>query len=329
MDTAAANPTIPAPAPAAAAALPADDFPGKPLVSEFIATLRDVRLASPHTVRNYWQALRDFCLWAARAGGFTGDFRRLPRRLVRDFIIEKQLTHSRATLHNHLAALRSFYRHLLRAGTVDASPLTGLHSPKLPKKLPRFLSERQMSALLDAPRKLHEAGRLGAWERVRDEAILELLYGAGLRVSELCGLDHGNVDYAGGLVRVLGKGNKERVVPAGAAALAAARRLRETTPRSNRPADPLFTVRPESAERLYPRAVQLLLKRHLAAAGLPPDLTPHKLRHTCATHLLDHDADLRVIQEQLGHATLSTTQIYTHVSAARLKRAHTLAHPRA
>lgn len=304
-------------------------FPGSETVQQFVATLRDIRRVSPYTVRNYQQALRDFCVWANKNGGFTGDFNKIPRRLMRDFIIEKQLTHSRVTLHNHLAALRALYRHLLRNHGVNASPLTGLRSPKLPKHLPRFLTEHQMANLLAAPEKLHRAGRLDGWTRTRDEAILEFLYGAGLRVSELCGLNYASIDFSNGLLRVLGKGRKERLVPVGATAMEAIRRLRATTPRSNRDGDAVFTTGRESTEHLYPRLVQLRLKLYLEAAGLPPDLTPHKFRHTCATHMLNHDADLRVIQEQLGHASLSTTQIYTHVSLARLKRTHALAHPRA
>jgi len=318
----------------------AGDFPGAPAVNAYIATLSGARQLSPNTVRNYTSALRDFCLWAKTESGFAGDFATISRRLARDFIIEKQRTHERTTVHLHLAALRGLYRHLLRTGSVECSPFTGLHSPKLPKRLPRFLTETQMAELLGAPAKLHAAGRLDAWTRVRDTAILECLYGAGLRVSELCGLDYERVDFSTGLLRVLGKGRKERLVPVGEKAIAALQKLRlygtgggvkDTA--AGRPSrttgGAVFTADATRRHRLYPRAVQLLLKRHLAAAGLPSDLTPHKLRHTCATHLLDHDADLRMIQEQLGHASLSTTQIYTHVSLARLKAAHSKAHPRA
>jgi integrase/recombinase XerC len=301
--------------------------PGSAAISAFARELATARHLSPNTVRNYSQALRDFCLWAQHEANFTGDFSTITRRLARDFIIEKQHTHERSTVGNHLAALRAFYRWLLRKGEISASPLTGLRSPKLPKKLPRFLTEPQMAALLQSPAKLHEAGRLDAWTRLRDQAILEFLYGAGLRVSELCALNYADIETSSGLLRVLGKGRKIRVVPVGNVAIEALRQLRLLTQNTGRDT-PVFTTTAAGTERLYPRAVQLLLKRHLAAAGLPPDLTPHKLRHTCATHLLDHDADLRLIQEQLGHASLSTTQIYTHVSLARLKAAHQLAHPR-
>lgn len=324
-----AMPEVPlSPFPAVLATLENGNFPGAAEVADFVRSLAQVRRVSPHTVRNYTQALRDFCLWAQTAGGFTGDFAKLPRRLARDFIIEKQRTHERSTLHNHLAALRSFFRWLLRRGKVSVSPLTGLRSPKLPKKLPRFLTESQMAALLSAPARLHEAGRVDAWARLRDQAILECLYGAGLRVAELCALNYADIDFESSLVRVLGKGGKERVVPVGTVAAGAVRQLRQISPNATR-ASAVFTTAPSGEKRLYPRAVQLLLKRYLVAASLPPDLTPHKLRHTCATHLLNHDADLRLIQEQLGHASLSTTQIYTHVSLARLKTAHKLAHPRA
>lgn len=282
---------------------------------------------SPCTIRNYQQALRDFCLWAKKNGAFTGDFKKLSRRLVRDFVVEKQQVLARATLQNHLSALRAFYRFLLRRRAVDFSPLVGLHSPRLERRLPRFLTEAQMAKLLAMPGLWHERGRIGEWEWLRDEAMLECLYGAGLRVSELCGLDYAHVDFNSGLVRVLGKGSRERVVPVGRVACDAIRRLRNVSPRPQGSSDAVFTT--VRKQRLYPRAVQLLMKRYLLAAGLPEDLTPHKLRHTCATHLLNHDAGLRIIQEQLGHASLSTTQIYTHVSLARLKRVHATAHPRA
>ncbi|MDR2863499.1 MAG: tyrosine recombinase XerC [Puniceicoccales bacterium] len=304
-------------------------FPGASSVSHFILSLSSERRMASYTIRNYGQALRDFCLWAQKESGFDGDFSRLSRRLMRDFIVEKQHTHARTTLHNHLAALRSFYRYLLRKGIVESSPLTGLRSPKLLHKLPRFLTEQQTLKLLKAPAKLQAAEHISEWTRIRDEALLECLYGAGLRVSELCGMDYDNVNFTNGLIRVLGKGNKERIVPIGAVALAAIVKLRNVTPRCLHTNAPVFTTDESAAHRLYPRAVQLLLKRYLDAAGLPQDLTPHKLRHTCATHMLNHEADLRIIQEQLGHASLSTTQIYTHVSLARLKSVHARAHPRA
>lgn len=307
-----------------------ESFPGCEVVAEFVGTLKHGRHMSPYTVRNYGQALRDFCLWARKSSGFQGDFQKVSRRLIRDFIIEKQHTHARTTLHNHLAALRSFYRHLLKHGRVDASPLAGLRAPKLPKKLPRFLTEEETARLLETPLKLHNAGRIDTWTFARDQAILECLYGAGLRIAELCSLSYENIDFAEGLMRVIGKGSKERIVPAGSVARDALLRLRQLVPAaSGTGKKPVFTMTPGHPAQIVPRTVQKRLKCYLAAAGLPPDITPHKLRHTCATHLLNHDADLRIIQEQLGHASLTATQIYTHVSLARLKKTHADAHPRA
>ncbi|MDR2982037.1 MAG: tyrosine recombinase XerC [Puniceicoccales bacterium] len=307
--------------------LPERNFPGSVHVEMYISALANERRASRYTVRNYNQALRDFCLWAEKDAGFSGDFEKLRRNTVRDFIVEKQQTHARTTLHNHLAALRGLFRYLMRENIVKASPLTGLRSPKLPKQLPRFLTEQQTADLLAMPQALQVSGRIDESVRLRDEAILECLYGGGLRVSELCGLNYGDVDFSTGVTRVHGKGSKERMVPIGKVALAAIVNLRKVAGQIPAYDSPIFTT--ERHQRLYPRAVQLLLKRYLKAAGLPQDLTPHKLRHTCATHLLNHDADLRSIQEQLGHASLSTTQIYTHVSLSRLKSAHAKAHPRA
>ncbi len=302
-----------------------ENFPGAAEVAAFVQSL-EARQTSSYTRRNYAQALRDFFLWARSEVNFSGDFREINRRLARDFIVEKQRTHTRKTVHNQLAAIRGFFDFLLREKILEESPWTVLRSPKIPKRVPQFLTEKQMARLLAAPQQLQEAGRISAWERVRDEAMLECLYGGGLRVAELCGLDHGHFDFAKGLVRILGKGNKIRVVPLGEVALRAVENLAKMSERTE-PDAPVFKT--AKGERMYPRAVQLLLKRYLAAAELPGDFTPHKLRHSCATHLLDHEADLRMIQEQLGHSSLSSTQIYTHVTLSRLKAAYSKAHPRA
>jgi integrase/recombinase XerC len=162
--------------------------------------------------------------------------------------------------------------------------------------------------------------------QARDFAVLELLYGGGLRVSELCGLNGGDLDLTTGLVRLMGKGSKERIVPVGDAAVKAVQAYLAHRGAPERGAPLLLAAR---GGRLNPRAVQLMLKQKLAGAGLPADLTPHKLRHACATHLLSNGADLRLVQEQLGHASLSTTQIYTHLSVAKLREVHRKSHPRA
>ena len=307
----------------------APDFPGRAVVEDFLRSLAVEKRSSPYTVRNYGQALRDFCLWAKEDHGFAGDFAKITRKHLRDFVIERQNDESslpklrRRTLHNHVSALRALYRQLRTLGTVTANPTTGLVLPKLPKSLPKYFTEKQARDFLEGPRRLFEGDEITAAEAARDTAILETLYGGGLRVSELCGLKRGDIDFAAGTVRVMGKGKKERVIPVGETAMdALAAHL------DGQPSD-TFVFRSPRGLPLYPVFVGNLMKRYLELAGLPADLSPHKLRHSCATHLLDHGADLRLVQEQLGHASLSTTQIYTHVSLARLKSVHAKAHPRA
>lgn len=302
------------------------DLPGREVLVDFLRVLKVEKRSSKYTVRNYGQALRDFCLWAKADHGFAGDFSKITRRQLRDFVIEKQDTHKRRTLHNHVSALRALYRWLRVRGTVTANPLTGLVLPKLPKSLPKYYTEKQARDFLEGPRRLLDAEQLTPAEAARDTAILEILYGGGLRVSELCGLDRGDLDFAAGTVRVLGKGRKERVIPVGETAMDALAAHLDHRPSGAHDA-PVFSS--PRLPRLYPGFVQLMVKRYLTLAGLPADLSPHKLRHSCATHLLDAGADLRLVQEQLGHASLSTTQLYTHVSLARLKSVHAKAHPRA
>jgi integrase/recombinase XerC len=199
--------------------------------------------------------------------------------------------------------------------------------PKLEQRLPKFLTEDQMLQLLAGPQRLLENESIDAFTACRDRLVMELLYGAGLRVSELTGLNYGSVDLEAGVARVLGKGRKERLCPLGKIATALVIKFKQEFARDSGPDAPVL-VTPRH-ERLPVRQVQLLLKRYLALAELPMDLSPHKLRHSYATHLLNAGADLRLVQELLGHAQLATTQVYTHVSVARLKEIYTKAHPRA
>lgn len=196
--------------------------------------------------------------------------------------------------------------------------------PKREKLLPKFLTTSQVGNLLEKPSKMEKAKQAPVWMASRDEAIFELFYSTGMRLSELVNLDVKDVDPFTETARVLGKGSKERICPVGHPALEAVSRYRAKA-RVN--AGPLFVSK--SRGRLSARSVWLAMKKYLAEAGLPADLSPHKLRHSFATHLLDAGADLRSVQSLLGHASLSTTQIYTHVTAERLKRAYSDAHPRA
>jgi integrase/recombinase XerC len=228
----------------------------------------------------------------------------------------------------------------VRAGKVESNPASDLSLPKLPKRLPVFLTREQVIALLEAPAHLcaeaeakkvkskpseQADGRLTKeWQFLRDAAWLEIFYSSGLRLSELVGLTLAQIDLRQGIMRVWGKGKKERLCPLGKAAVRAVEHYLQRRPHVS---EWLFTS--ANGNPLTGRAVQMLLKKYLAAAGLDHELSPHKLRHTFATHLLDCGADLRSVQELLGHAQLTTTQIYTSVSVERLKKVYGDAHPRA
>lgn len=285
------------------------------------------RRYSKYTVRNYRQAFDDFYRWMQSAELWDDGLDAVESRDVRDFVIEAQHRFGRRTLHNHVSGLRAFYVYWLRRERLRRNPFVGVPLPKLEQRLPKFLTEDQMLRLLAGPQRLLENETIDAFTACRDRLVMELLYGAGLRVSELSGLNYGSLDLEGGLARVLGKGRKERLCPLGRVATALVVKFRHEFARDTGPEAPVVvTVR---QERLPVRQVQLLLKRYLALAELPLDLTPHKLRHSYATHLLNAGADLRLVQELLGHAQLATTQVYTHVSVARLKEIYAKAHPRA
>jgi integrase/recombinase XerC len=260
------------------------------------------------------------------------DFKAYVYRLAR----EQKLGPS--TVRLRFAALRTFYKLAVREGKMKLNPVTDLSLPKLPRRLPVFMNKEQVVDLLDAPRKLwaQEEKRVAAgakkkdrrsgqnWQMLRDVAWLELFYSAGLRLSELVEIRRSNLDLHQGTVRVIGKGRKERLCPLGNPAIRALEDYLDACPFDS---EALFVS--AQGKRLNGRTVQLALKRYLAAAGLDAKLTPHKLRHTFATHMLDHGADLRSVQELLGHSQLTTTQIYTSVSVERLKRVYDGAHPRA
>jgi integrase/recombinase XerC len=284
---------------------------------------------SRYTVRNYRQAFDDFYRWLASPEvnlwrrGLDG----LTAREIRDFVIEAQRRFDRRTLHNHASGLRTFFKFWMRRGRLARDPFLGVPLPKLEKRLPKFLTESQMKLLLAGPQRLLANEGIDAHSAWRDRLAMELLYGGGLRVSELVALNHGAIDMESGVARVLGKGRKERLCPLGRTAMAVLKSFRDQfAPTAT--ASSAVLVNPNGT-RMTVGAVQLMLKRYLALAGLPMDLTPHKLRHSYATHLLNAGADLRLVQELLGHAQLATTQVYTHVSVARLKEVHAKSHPRA
>src|SRR5208283_1798655 len=243
---------------------------------------------------------------------------------------------SRAAIQLRFCALRTFYKFLIRHGVAGASPIKNLALPKQGRRLPKYLTKQQMRDLLAAPLKLMATPRrkgpgrpISASVCLRDVAVLETIYSCGLRVSELCGLRVEDVDWNEQLMRVRGKGKKERLVPVGNPALQAIESYWSTLKQPPSGPSPMFFAETKKPAPLQPLQLSRRLKQYLALAGLDPSLTPHKLRHSYATHLLDAGADLRSVQELLGHAHLVTTQIYTHVTTERLKKAYDAAHPRA
>jgi integrase/recombinase XerC len=290
----------------------------------FLTYLRDERASSARTVEAYGRDLGQLgAFLRERLGAADAPLADVDLYQLRSWLAALARESGPATVARKVAALRSFYRFLERRGWADANPAAELETPKVRRPLPTFLSVEEAHEVVETPGSASAAG-------LRDRALLELLYGSGLRVSELAGLDLVDVDAAQGLVRVRGKGDKERLVPAGPPALAAVSAWlgrRGELVRPDRPTKALF-VGPRG-RRLGVRRVQELVRRYGALGAARPDLHPHALRHTCATHLLEGGADLRAIQEILGHASLSTTQRYTHVSVDALVRVYDQAHPHA
>ena len=303
-------------------------------ILEFLRHLAIDKDASIYTQRNYRQALLEFFAWFKKQRGSAPDWPVLQRDDFRDFLRflgRGQL--SRAAIQLRFSALRSFYKFLIRNGVAEASPIRNLSLPQSPKRLPLFLTVKQLQDLLEAPgaelRREAEKGEADAALYFRDAAILEVIYSCGLRVSELCRLCAADIDWSQQVVCVRGKGRKERLVPIGGPALKAIRAYWKHRTGPVQGGQAVFSARPNKTTPLSPRTVQTRLKKYLCSAGLDPHMTPHKLRHSFATHLLDAGADLRSVQELLGHAHLVTTQVYTHITTERLKRAYDQAHPRA
>lgn len=290
-------------------------------VDDYCAYLDTERNASPQTVSNYRRDLTLFTAFLAERGYAAAGPAAVSSAHVRSFIASLHGKESRATTARRLSAVRGFFRHLRRGGVVQANPAELLPTPQREKRLPRFME-------VDQARQFLETIDGADWQSVQERALFELIYSAGLRISEALGLDLDDVDRKQRLVRVLGKGSKERVVPFGTPALEALERwiaARVARPGADSPAIFLGT----RGKRLGARQAQAAMQRRLRAAGLRLGITPHGLRHSFATHLLNGGADLRSIQELLGHESLSTTQKYTHVNLQQLLEVYDKAHPKA
>ena len=306
------------------------DWPG-----QFFRFLSNEKDASVYTQRNYRQALDEFEQWYRDTNESPVRWSELERNDFRLFL--RQLGRrelSQAAIRLRFSALNSFYKFLMRRGLVESSPVKDVTLPKPAKRLPQFLTIDQMNALLDAP--MRELSVKDGTKRkdsqvpsLRDRAILETIYSCGLRIGEICRMLAGEIEPDDLVVNVHGKGKKERQVPIGRPAVEAIRLYWERLAKPPALDEPVFFASEKKRNAIYPRLVQLRLKKYLTLCGLDPTLTPHKLRHSYATHMLDAGADLRSVQEMLGHANLTTTQVYTHVTTERIKRAYDEAHPRA
>lgn len=287
---------------------------------EFLRFLEVERNASPRTLIAYRQALGDF---RARPG--FGSWRDCKADDFRDHLFElMKKGQARSYVRLQFSAFRTFYRFLVERKHLRRDPVRELQLPKAEKKLPLTLTRQQVEELLSTPLRIKKERAAPRWMPIRDAAILELFYSSGLRLSELASLNVSDVDLFTESVRILGKGRKERVCPVGAPALEVVSKYRSA---ANVQAGPLFINK--LRRRISARSIWLILKRYLRHTTIPIGVSPHKLRHSFATHLLDRGADLRSVQALLGHASLSTTQIYTHITVERMKRAYSEAHPRA
>lgn len=299
------------------------------VIQQYLDYLRDERDVSPHTLRNYASDLRQFHRFLVDREGLRDsnekiNFGRIDLQEVRAYLGSLAKVSRKSSIARKIAALRGFFRYLVKGKVIERDPFALISVPKQEKPLPAFLSVDDVFRLLGS---LKGSGPLN----LRDRAVLEVLYSTGVRVSELVGMNWSDVDFQLGIVRVVGKGSKERIVPIGEVALQALRdygdEQRRTLGHAAKGETAVFLNR--RGRRITTRSIARVVEKQLRAAEIPIRMGPHGLRHTFATHLLNSGADLRVIQELLGHASLSTTQRYTHVNLDQLTAVYDRAHPRA
>jgi tyrosine recombinase XerC len=285
-------------------------------IEKFIRYLEIEKNYSGHTILNYKLDLEDF-------GRFLSgtELERIDYLALRKYLaVLKEKNLGNRTVGRRLSALRSFFKFLTREGYIKANPILMLSSPKLEKHLPSFMTEEEVKKLIESAFAKNDSDLSG----LRDRAILEAFYSSGLRISELVGLNLDDIDFISGIVKIRGKGKKERVVPIGEAALLAIRRYLDKRKKQS----PAVFLNKNSS-RITARGVRFILVKYLRLAEIKPGVSAHTFRHSFATHLLNRGADLRTVQELLGHANLSTTQIYTHLTTEKLKSVYDKAHPHA
>ncbi len=297
-------------------------------IQKYLEHLERERRYSPHTIASYREDLRQFSEYCRRHFGNRRPApREIDRQVIRHFLGELlERRYAKRSIARKLACLRSFFKFAHATRVIAQNPAVVIASPRLEKRLPRFLDERSAASLMEQPGRSSAIG-------LRDTAILELLYGTGIRLSELLALSDDQIDMQNGTIKVLGKGKKQRIVPMGRHAKAAVTQylaarsqlLARSTPGTH-PAALFLTLR---GKPLHPKGVNRLVRRYISLVSDTDKKSPHVLRHSFATHLLDRGADLNAVKELLGHASLSTTQVYTHVSVERLKKVYAQAHPKA
>jgi len=303
-----------------------------PLIRQFIHYLSIEKNASPHTCRGYLRDLEEFERFLKDSGAShssRGEVRleNVDRLAIRKYLSFLHRRNKKSSIARKISTLRSFFKYLVKEERISSNPAKTVSSPKVEKMLPTALTVDETFRLVESTKGVPETqpSEKGKKRRLRDLAILELLYSSGLRVSELVGLNSNQLDLDLGIVRVMGKGRKERIVPVGKKAVEAVKNYLEERGTSE-PVSPVFVN--ARGGRLTVRSVGRLVKEYTRRSGIFRKVSPHTLRHTFATHLLDAGADIREIQEMLGHASLSTTQRYTHVSMGKLMEVYDKAHPR-
>jgi len=301
------------------------------LIQQFVHYLALEKNASPHTCRCYRKDLEGFEDFLKSMGMYlnpAGDveIEKVDRMAIRKYMSFLHRKNKKSSIARKISTLRSFFKYLIREQVIPSNPAKSVSSPKVEKTLPTTLTVDEAFRLMESPQSIPEkSSEMSKQNSVRDRAILELLYSSGLRVSELVGLNLNQLDSDLGIVRVMGKGRKERIVPVGVKAIDALKAYLE--PRGGLTGEDAIFINP-SGGRLTARTVGRLIKKYTRHSGIFRKVSPHSLRHTFATHLLDAGADIREIQEMLGHSSLSTTQRYTHVSMGKLMEVYDKAHPR-
>ena len=298
-------------------------------ITEFLAYLKSQRGYSEHTLRNYRIDLRHFFDFFKQKQGANGSpdyLEKIDYQAIRDYLATLFSRYRRTSISRKLSAIRSFFQYLERENLTEANPTADISAPKQAQYIPAYLQVDEMFRLLEGPDQSTPRG-------LRDRALLEVIYSCGLRVSEAAGLNLSSIDYAERLVRVFGKGQKERIIPIGSTALKAVQRyldatliLRQKQGKEGKAQQALFLN--QQGKRLTTRSMHTIVKKYALKSQIMRDISPHSLRHTFATHLLDGGADLRAVQELLGHVSLSTTQKYTHVSLDKLMEVYDKSHPR-